>query len=431
MKKLWFIMLMICTICSFTACSDNDDDPTPQNPVSNVKIPGTAEIGTEIIISGTGFASTASFTFKGTEKSADVTKAEVVSTGVTLTVPMSLTPGKYTLLLKQDGEWELGSIELTAASLPIIGLEVPAEGFTGQPVTIDGNGYNETSKVYAVNAEGSRTELTVTGYEDGLTCTLPSDLAIGIYSLVLSQNEGEWTLTEEFEVVPMKRIAKITFSCDYGEDGIWEIDAYEIEYSGKEAQKLYYHYAGIYKIPYDITINNNQVKLSTDEDNPDLEEVYYYGYMVDIALTMQNGMAQDSKIKYYDFEAYKNLNYTWSYENGYMKTYNNREYKFDASENLTDISGWTFTYDGDQKYNRPGVDIAALLYEIISSEFDMGWFYAALTGSIGQKSASLPVDMNEMKLEYKFDKDGYVEQMSFVDESDVPNLIDFIYEEVK
>ncbi len=64
-------MLMICSICAFTACSD-DDDPTPQNPVSNVRIPATAEIGTEIIVSGTGFASTAQFTFKGTASSADV-----------------------------------------------------------------------------------------------------------------------------------------------------------------------------------------------------------------------------------------------------------------------------------------------------------------------------------------------------------------------
>ena len=147
MKKIRIMMLMICSICAFTACSD-DDDPTPQNPVSNVRIPATAEIGTEIIVSGTGFASTAQFTFKGTASSADVSQLTIVSTGVTMTVPMSLTPGQYTLVLKQDGEWELGSIELTAASLPIIGLEIPEAGFTGQIINIGGNGYNETSKVY-------------------------------------------------------------------------------------------------------------------------------------------------------------------------------------------------------------------------------------------------------------------------------------------
>ena len=42
MKKIRIMMLMICSICAFTACSD-DDDPTPQNPVSNVRIPATAE----------------------------------------------------------------------------------------------------------------------------------------------------------------------------------------------------------------------------------------------------------------------------------------------------------------------------------------------------------------------------------------------------
>ena len=38
MKKIWLLMLMVCTVIgTFTACSSDDDgDPTPQLPVSGV-----------------------------------------------------------------------------------------------------------------------------------------------------------------------------------------------------------------------------------------------------------------------------------------------------------------------------------------------------------------------------------------------------------
>ena len=57
MKKIWLLMLMVCTVIgTFTACSSDDDgDPTPQLPVSAVSIPATAEVGGEVIIRGTGF----------------------------------------------------------------------------------------------------------------------------------------------------------------------------------------------------------------------------------------------------------------------------------------------------------------------------------------------------------------------------------------
>ena len=35
MKKIRIMMLMICSICAFTACSD-DDDPTPQKNIIRI-----------------------------------------------------------------------------------------------------------------------------------------------------------------------------------------------------------------------------------------------------------------------------------------------------------------------------------------------------------------------------------------------------------
>jgi len=448
MKKIWIIMLTICSICAFTACSDDDDDPTPQNPVSNVKIPATAEIGTEIIVSGTGFASTAQFAFKGTESSADVTQRTIVSTGVTMTIPMSLTPGRHTLILKQDGEWELGSIELTAASLPIIGLEIPSEGFTGQPLNIGGNGYNETSKVYLISTEGNRTEAIVTDYQSGLTCSLPSDIIPGTYQLVLAQNGGEWTLTEELEVIKMKRLTKATHVIDMGEYGLIE-SVYEISYTNNKPQNFKYR-TNECDINYSLEITNEQITLSAEEAKAEWEDAFYEGYIKQSILKVNDGLAQENSSTFYNWRKDVNMIGQWTYSDRYMKSYQGNggfskwDYTYNADNNLTDISGDTFEYDNTQKYVRPGVDIAALLLEISSESGDLGWIYAALTGLLGEKSTGLPVKMSitdpyeettmEHELAYTYDDDEYVTSVSYTVEMygmKMTYQIKFTYEDVQ
>lgn len=452
MKKIRIMMLMICSICAFSACSD-DDDPTPQNPVSNVKIPATAEIGTEIIVSGTGFASTAQFTFKGTASSADVSQPTIVSTGVTMTVPMSLTPGKYTLVLKQDGKWELGSIELTAASLPIIGLEIPEAGFTGQTINIGGNGYNETSKVYTETGNGIRTELTVTDYQSGLVCTLPADLSAGTYQLILAQDGGEWTLTEEFEVVKYKRLVKIGWVNDFSqimEDYITE-STFEISYAANEPQS--FNYTNVpygYEMNYDVQTNNDQITLFISNPASEWEE----GYVKQVTLGVTDDLAQSNATIFYDSGNAKEVNMSagWTYADRYMKSYegegglNDLEYTFDAG-NLVDVSGTSFEYDQTQKYTRPGVDIAALFLQLSTIDYtnDWGWMYAAFTGLIGEKSTGIPVKMSvpdpeteettTHELNYTYDEDNYITSVSY--ESSYYGMgmvtfrIDFTYEEVQ
>lgn len=55
MKKLISMMLMLCAIITFSACSSDDDGPS--NPVSNAVVPTSAKIGAEVTVQGSGFAS--------------------------------------------------------------------------------------------------------------------------------------------------------------------------------------------------------------------------------------------------------------------------------------------------------------------------------------------------------------------------------------
>ena len=55
MKKIWFMMLMMCAVGAFMACSSDEDENAQSNPVSGVSVPATGKIGNEVIIRGTGF----------------------------------------------------------------------------------------------------------------------------------------------------------------------------------------------------------------------------------------------------------------------------------------------------------------------------------------------------------------------------------------
>lgn len=125
MRKIWFILLMMCTVGAMSACSDDNDDDNNggQSPVSNVYLPAEGQLGQEIEIVGDGFASTAEFFLKDAAgKATPVPVVKVATDKVTLTVPENLEPGKYTLILKQAGEWTLGTLDIVRGKLKVTRL---------------------------------------------------------------------------------------------------------------------------------------------------------------------------------------------------------------------------------------------------------------------------------------------------------------------
>ena len=95
MKNIWIMLLMVCSACAFTACSDNDDEPTP--PVApTATLPETFTAGEEVTVNGKDFVTAAKLILKN---SADATKtldsegAAFTATSVTFTVPADAEAG--------------------------------------------------------------------------------------------------------------------------------------------------------------------------------------------------------------------------------------------------------------------------------------------------------------------------------------------------
>lgn len=205
MKKLISMMLMLCAIITFSACSSDDDGPS--NPVSNQVVPSSAKIGSEVTVQGNGFASGQTI-YLQPEQGAEVNaNAKMTSNGATFTIPYTMTPGKVNVVLKvANDSFTLGSMNLLAADNPISTLSLPAEMGLGQEVTLAGIGFAQGDKIVV----GDKTiDATVT--TDGVKFTVPADLADGEYAVSLVRGNSTWELGKVY-AYQQRQVESITIT---------------------------------------------------------------------------------------------------------------------------------------------------------------------------------------------------------------------------
>ena len=205
MKKLISMMLMLCAIITFSACSSDDDGPS--NPVSNQVVPSSAKIGSEVTIQGNGFASGQTI-YLQPEQGAEVNaNAKMTSNGATFTIPYTMTPSKVNVVLKvANDSFTLGSMNLLAADNPISTLSLPAEMGLGQEVTLAGIGFAQGDKIVV----GDKTiDATVTA--DGVKFTVPADLAEGEYAVSMVRGNSTWELGKVY-AYQQRQVESITIT---------------------------------------------------------------------------------------------------------------------------------------------------------------------------------------------------------------------------
>lgn len=344
MKKLISMMLMLCAIITFSACSSDDDGPS--NPVSNQVVPSSAKIGSEVTVQGNGFASGQTI-YLQPEQGAEVNaNAKMTSNGATFTIPYTMTPGKVNVVLKvANDSFTLGSMNLLAADNPISTLSLPADMAIGHEVTIAGIGFAQGDKIVV---GGKTIDATVT--TDGAKFTVPADLAEGEYAVSLVRGNSTWELGKVYAYqqrqvesititdnamltmyAPMLGLeeGKLILNFAYNEDGslkaITSNGAVEwaFEYSGKTitTKNLYdqqiaytiddqgriisstgydmYGDAVAYTWNYDANGYLVSVKKNgaADNDDANLLNTYTDGNLSAYTMSLANGLATDKSIR--------------------------------------------------------------------------------------------------------------------------------------
>lgn len=344
MKKLISMMLMLCAIITFSACSSDDDGPS--NPVSNQVVPSSAKIGSEVTVQGNGFASGQTI-YLQPEQGAEVNaNAKMTSNGATFTIPYTMTPGKVNVVLKvANDSFTLGSMNLLAADNPISTLSLPADMAIGQEVTIAGIGFAQGDKIVV----GDKTiDATVT--TDGAKFTVPADLAEGEYAVSLVRGSASWELGKVYAFqqrqvesititdnamlnmyAPMLGLeeGKLVVNFAYNEDGSLKAISsngaveWAFEYSGKTitTKNLYdqpiaytiddqgriigstgydmYGDAVAYTWNYDANGYLVSVKKNgaADNDDANLLNTYTDGNLSAYTMSLANGLATDKSIR--------------------------------------------------------------------------------------------------------------------------------------
>lgn len=318
MKKIYMMLLMICTVCAFSACSDDDnkeDVPESGLPIANLKVPAFGEVGSDVTVRGRGFTAESKLFLQDLNgERTPVTIKTLTKEDLVFTVSEEVIGGTYTVILIQNGEWELGGILLTAKS-PVSDLSVPADVAAGERLFISGTGFAEDCKVYLESKDGIRTEMeNVEVTEQGIRFVIPGDFEPGAYTVYLDQR-GEWLLgSVKVLTAEPKPVSKVIVATDYGDGGEPEVD-YEMQLTYDGDDRLISMTKG--STTWDITYPaDNKIKIQVFiPDN---------GWKGETTGTDE-----------------------YVLENGIVKSYHSVSSYENRGKNCEDVTDYTFTQDGD------------------------------------------------------------------------------------
>ncbi len=456
MKKLWLLLLAGGAMTFTPACNNDDDDNGPVCPVE-CTVPATAEIGSEITVAGQGFAATAEIALRdasGTETKLE--EPEITSAGFTGTVPTTLTPGSYGVILYQEGTWEIGTVTLSKATdkaCPVLSIILPEAIRLNGALEIAGAGFSDDMGIVLENAaDQSRTELTTSTQSTGVSCTIPEGLTAGTYNVILTQGIYEWTIGTGIPAAVYKRLKSVSTESNTIFKGITTEEFIQSLVDAGYPEEMAQSYADMllkavssYSFSYDtngnltgcdqegpyvtgewyaIQVNGNQISGENKQIMEGMDGMQSFTW------TLEDNRITQSTIIWQTISGTSDARYTWAYEGNLWKSVNNPdgspeitlvydEGKFmNVIQSNWDDSGSIFTYGTEAQQNSIfGVDIAKIIQMTQSPDFTDDQMLAILLNLVGQATTTLPSTINitnmgevtaTADISYTFDKDGYV-----------------------
>lgn len=443
MKNIYlFLIMMMCTVCTFTGCSDDDED-TSACPVTGVVLPKQAQkAGSEFQIAGNGFASTCEIYLVAKEPlKAEVT--ERLTSALTVMIPVTLTPGEYTVLLRQSGDWILGVLEVLEADAqcPVSDVVIPeGEIEAGTEVTIAGKGFGADCELYLKLGDDS-TKMTIAVAETGVSFTLPGDMVAGEYAVVLKQ-AGVWAIgkiTVVAKAVPVSSVVK-------------------------KITKVYYKKGKEKKYFYDFTYDETTGKLQKIEEsdakgNVQYEKFDWNGNQLTVSAffaVMEGEGYEEEPFDVYQYTlndkglvtAGKESNWTYDDAGKYLQKIGfgendedgRAEFTMDGDKLITFVYSpygmhVEFSYEGDKEAseNKANLDLLAIILDGALDLNDFEQFYARLAGICGDKPTCFPLNLKDEEGEinqectYTTNLYGFVTEITFseVGEDPVRYLVEY------
>lgn len=202
---------------TFLSCSDENkgEDLRPGIPVNYLSVPAEVVLGEDLNVLGIGFTGASELYLKDEKGgSTELTVKSRNEYGVLVTIPATLSPGIYKLVLKQGEEWEIQNIRLIPAC-PLKNLDLPDYVERGAVLTLKGEGFADNCKVSLESEEGDQTELEILTHLEngsGLELRIPDNIKTGTYFLFYAIPEVEEWHISNLDIMAQQRLKKVVAS---------------------------------------------------------------------------------------------------------------------------------------------------------------------------------------------------------------------------
>ena len=204
MKNIWFMLLLVCSACAFSACSDDDTQLPLAERITGIKMSKEIALGEKVEIEAQGFVTTAKLALESRQQgNIPLEDAVFTETKVTFTVPTDRTLIGVTcsvILTQEEETLNLGEVKVVDKPRPVEGLKVEAKIVLGDDIVIKGKGFNETTEFMFANEQDTIRINNPQANENEATFVVSVEEPAGNYTLFLLQDNWRWAL-EDVEIV--------------------------------------------------------------------------------------------------------------------------------------------------------------------------------------------------------------------------------------
>lgn len=415
-----------------------DDVSLVPDPVTECVVPASACCGDEVILQWNGFADDAGIILRSSSVQAVPQISVITGSGLIFRIPFDVIPGRYDIILIQNGEYDLGEIEIREPAMPVSGLSVPASAMAGEEVKLSGAGFDNTS-VISLAGSDSDIELETDLVNGGVMIVIPEDIMSGEYAMYLHQQGYCWRIADSFMITTAaKRLSSVSYTGPY-------FGTAEVEYTWHVAEG---------EMPVirlterlidgaDITEGSEDVYSPTDLHSWELASD---GFEMSNDMSMSYAFDADGKIESANVMIYGRSQptlFTWEYDGSgrlcnvaYENKSEMRSFKSISYDNgnITQFGAVAFLYDDSGLKNHPLAPDVVWGYMAVMDMFNPFLYFPYLVGTYDVRSECLPTSMIlntgmetlTVALSYDFDSDGYVTHMSW-NENGRSNRVNFTY----
>lgn len=435
MKKLFII---ICGFVLAVSCNnlEGPEGPGAQNPLNECVLPSIVQAGEEALVQWNGFSHTDRiYLVSESGQEIEVTIKVFTDSGIMFVIPANLPAGSYVLAVENNGRKEMGTIEVTAADMPVTVIQIPSSITIGEELLIEGIGFNDGCSIIMISEDGKEYTIEADISSTGITVILPEDIVPGNYNLYLKQDGAQWSISSSFAVYA-SAVKKSLKRLDYYSP-----------YSSKEKLRL------SWEINYEepISLKLSEYLVDASEETLQTYDLYecdadgnfkltHDGFESSNDLAMSYTCNSEGAVTKSDVLIYGNSKttaFTWSYNSeGYLTNIASPTLSFRSLEysegNLTTFRNTSFEYGDDKLINHPSAPDVAWAYMAMMEINDPFVYFPYLLGWYTKSSVQLPVAVIlpdpigigtvRSEVSYTFDEEGYVRKMEWNSYE-----IDFIY----